>query len=143
MMLHVSTDSTNHGQLLLTYLEQVWKEEATSGSSWCLKHGIRANTVYRWKAMEPSMDMMKAVARGLGRSLLDVLIIAGYVSPEEANGHVPAPRPVSVEAAVNNDPRLSEAAKRSVLTVYGLGLSQDLTVVDARPKPRRSRKPKA
>jgi transcriptional regulator with XRE-family HTH domain len=74
---------------------------------------------------EPSVRVLRAIAAALGISPESLLAQAGLLDEDEAQateeGDENAPKPAktpSTEAAIKADPRLSEAQKRALLSVY-------------------------
>jgi transcriptional regulator with XRE-family HTH domain len=61
---------------------------------------------------EPSLGVLRAIAGALGTPLGDLLAHAGVLEPA-ADGE-----PVDTEAAIRNDPRLSEPQRIALLSVY-------------------------
>jgi transcriptional regulator with XRE-family HTH domain len=62
---------------------------------------------------EPSVRVIKAIAAALNLSAESLLIQAGVLDGSEA-----ADEPVTVEAAVNADPRLTDDQRAALLSVY-------------------------
>jgi transcriptional regulator with XRE-family HTH domain len=62
---------------------------------------------------EPSVRVIKAIAAALNLSAESLLIQAGVLDGSEA-----ADEPVTVEAAVNADPRLTDDQRAALMSVY-------------------------
>lgn len=71
---------------------------------------------------EPSVRVIRSVARALGVPAEVLLAQAGLIDEADAGDHpaggAQAPTPPSVEEAVRADPRLSSAEKEALLAVY-------------------------
>jgi hypothetical protein len=80
----------DHGQRLTSFLQKEWDAAGTTRGAWCREAGLADSTVMRWgQGVEPDMRNLRMVAQGLGRRLVDVLLAAGYLSPDDVGGHVP------------------------------------------------------
>jgi transcriptional regulator with XRE-family HTH domain len=64
---------------------------------------------------EPSVRVLKAIAGALNLSAETLLVQAGLL---DADPHDPAPKPPTVEEAVQADPRLTPDQRRALLSVY-------------------------
>ena len=62
---------------------------------------------------EPSVRVLKAIALALNVSVETMLVRAGLLSEDDADGTAP-----STESAIANDPALSEDQRASLLAVY-------------------------
>jgi transcriptional regulator with XRE-family HTH domain len=74
---------------------------------------------------EPSVRVLKAIATALNLSAESLLIQAGVLDGHEGSGE-----PVTVEGAVQADPRLSDDQRAALMSVYR-------SFVDDDPKPRK------
>jgi transcriptional regulator with XRE-family HTH domain len=77
---------------------------------------------------EPSVRVLKAIAAALNLSAESLLIQAGVL-----DGHESSDEPVTVEAAVTADPRLTDEQRGALMSVYR-------SFVDDDPKPPRKRR---
>jgi hypothetical protein len=116
-MVRMSTSPSKHATALYAFLEKEWAAMKIAPTTWCRQVGIADPTVYRWsQGVEPDMKSIRRVAEALGRPVIDVLVAAGYVSAEEAGGHVPAPRSYSLIDGLNLDttysPEIREALRQ-------------------------------
>lgn len=115
----MSNDETQqgYGPSLYAYLSEYWRAHDTNQNAWCDQHpGIQAPTVSRWRTgTEPRLSALRDVADALGRPLLEILVAAGILTPEEAGGYVvPAPEVPSIDAAIKLDPNLSDLQRRTL-----------------------------
>jgi transcriptional regulator with XRE-family HTH domain len=69
---------------------------------------------------EPSVRVLKSIARALNVSAETLLSQAGLLEGEEAGGASAGGRPRSpdTEATIRSDPKLTEAQKNALLAVY-------------------------
>jgi transcriptional regulator with XRE-family HTH domain len=75
---------------------------------------------------EPSVRVLKSIARALNVSAETLLAQAGLLSDEEAGGAPSAPVPaVDTEAVIRADPVLTEAQKNALLAVYRSYLAEN------------------
>ena len=74
---------------------------------------------------EPSVRVLKAIATALNLSAESLLIQAGVLDGHEGSGE-----PVTVEGAVQADPRLTDDQRAALMSVYR-------SFVDDDPKPRK------
>jgi transcriptional regulator with XRE-family HTH domain len=74
---------------------------------------------------EPSVRVLKAIAAALNLSAESLLIQAGVL-----DGHEGSEAPVTVEGAVNADPRLTDDQRAALMSVYRSFVEDD-------PKPRK------
>lgn len=142
MILRMSNTKGAHGRALTRFLEQVWAAEGSNPNKWARQHGFSGPTVHRWGVdTDPAgFEMLRKIARELGRPLLDVLVICEYITKEEAGGHevVPVQEPSSVADAVRNDSALSDDGKAVVMAVYSrFAEGQQGRVVGGQPRKRK------
>lgn len=103
------TDPDNPGEALYSFLEEEWEALGLTRGAWCRKANLPDSTVYRWKSGHlPDMRSLQIVADTLGRPMIEVLLAAGIVNPDEVNGQWIAPRqPVTLDDALRGDPMLN------------------------------------
>lgn len=117
-------------------MQTLWDAEGTTRNAWALTHGMNGATILRWRDSDPSMETMEQLAQALGRPLIDVLMLAEYVTPDDAGRELPAVLgPQGVQAAIAADTAISEDGKQILLAMY----RQLAGVVDEAPKPRTRR----
>lgn len=112
-------DEIDHGLALTRFLEAEWAALDTNRARWCREKGLSDSTVLRWGQGGVNIDMrqLQLLAQGLGRPLVDVLLAAHYITPEQVNGRQVAPRePVPAEQAIRVDPALSEPLREVLLS---------------------------
>lgn len=108
-----------------------WLEEelarrpgAMKPGPWARRTGVASDaTTSRWASGEsrPSMDILAKIADALNVSLVDVLLAAKAITPEEAGGRTPHPyEPISPEDAIMLDPTLPADAKQHLLGLLKL-----------------------
>jgi len=73
---------------------------------------------------EPSVRVLKSIARALNVSAETLLAQAGLLSDEEAGGASGEDR-VDTEAAIRSDPSLTDAQKNALLGVYRSYLAEN------------------
>jgi transcriptional regulator with XRE-family HTH domain len=73
---------------------------------------------------EPSVRVLKSIARALNVSAETLLAQAGLLSDEEAGG-APGNEGHATEAAIKADPALTEAQKEALLGVYRSYLAEN------------------
>ena len=73
---------------------------------------------------EPSVRVLKSIARALNVSAETLLAQAGLLSDEEAGGASP-PDGLATEAVIRADPALTEAQKTALLGVYRSYLAEN------------------
>ena len=73
---------------------------------------------------EPSVRVLKSIARALNVSAETLLAQAGLLSDEEAGGAPPADG-LATEAVIRADPALTEAQKTALLGVYRSYLAEN------------------
>jgi transcriptional regulator with XRE-family HTH domain len=67
---------------------------------------------------QPSVRVLKSIARALNLSAETLLVQAGLLEGEGDDGDVAAARPSSVEAAIRTDASLSDDQKEALINVY-------------------------
>ena len=83
-------------------------------TTWCRGAGIPDPTVLRWReGVEPDMRSLRRVAVALDRSLIDILVAGGWITREEANGHVPQIRSYDLSEAIRLDTKISDAEREA------------------------------
>lgn len=105
------SDSNQAGPALARYFHaQMLPGESLR--AFCISRGIDYNRAVQWQSgAEPRMGHLQRVAEALGLTLLQVLVIAGFISEDEAGGAgVVPPRP-SLDEAIAYDGSLSEDSK--------------------------------
>jgi transcriptional regulator with XRE-family HTH domain len=119
-------DGIDHGAALSRFLAGEWAALGTNRSRWCRQHGLSDSTVLRWSQGSSNIDMaqMNAVARALGRPLVDILLAARYLTPEEVGGRqVTVRQPIAAADAIRTDPALSDTMRAALLAVLRTGTS--------------------
>jgi transcriptional regulator with XRE-family HTH domain len=119
-------DDIDHGAALSRFLAAEWAALGTNRARWCRQHGLSDSTVLRWSQGSSNIDMaqMNAVARALGRPLVDILLAARYLTPEEVGGRHATPRePTAAVDAIRADPGLSDTMRAALLAVLRTGMS--------------------
>lgn len=104
------------GPNLYAYLERHWRAAGTNANAWTDKNpGIQGPTVSRWRTgTAPSLLNMRAVADALGVPMVEVLAAAGVIDPKETGRKVDLPADPNIDAAIANDPSLSELQRRTL-----------------------------
>jgi transcriptional regulator with XRE-family HTH domain len=74
---------------------------------------------------EPSVRVLRSIARALNVSAETLLAQAGLLNDEEAGGASPDEHP-DTEVAIRSDPNLSEAQKTALLGVYRSYLAENV-----------------
>lgn len=113
-MLRMSINS----RALHAYISEMIEPSGKAISTWGAEHGVDKAAISDWlhDKREPTFDMMRRVAAGLGVSILDVLVKALYLTEDEVGGHTVAePSWPSIDAAIEHDPGLRNDAERQVL----------------------------
>lgn len=92
--------------------------------SFCLQHGLDNARISAWEqgTTDPSIEQMRQVADGLSLTLGQVLVIAGYGTPDDFGGAEPpppAPPVASIDYALDHDPDLSDFARRTLREMLG------------------------
>lgn len=109
---------SEHAKQLFTWIQGEADAMGITLTAWCRKMQIPDPTVLRWKkGIEPDFRSLQRVANVMGRSILDVLLAAGYIGPDEAKGHVPQPMLVDARQAIKADPSLSEMLASHLLEI--------------------------
>jgi hypothetical protein len=104
---------------LFRWLETEWDRMGVLPTIWCRQNGIPDPTVLRWQhGTEPDFRSLQRVAAALGRSIIDLLLVGGYISEEEANGHLPQPIVLDAEVAIRKDPRISDVLAEAMLRLW-------------------------
>jgi len=74
---------------LYAWLETEWANMGIKPTAWCRKVGLADATIFRWRdeGCEPDVATLKKVAEALERPLIDILIAANYITPDETGGY--------------------------------------------------------
>lgn len=107
------------GLALYTFLQEEWRALGTTRGAWCRQADLPDSTVHRWsQGHEPDMKSLRAVATALERPFTDILLAAGYVTPEELGGALLSPRkPPTLDEALKLDPELiADPGQQELLT---------------------------
>lgn len=117
-MFHMSNDDAgSYGPNLYAYLAEHWRALGTNQNAWCDAHpGIHAPTVSRWRTgTEPRLPAFRTIAEALGVPVVDVLVAAGVLQPDEVGGRTPAqPTTATLDLALRTDPDLSVGLRKAV-----------------------------
>jgi len=127
----------DHGQRLTEFLQREWDAAGTTRGAWCREVGLADSTVMRWgQGTDPDFRNLELVAAGLGRRMVDVLLAAGYLTPDEVNGHVPVQSSrLDIDTALRTATGVSDAerdAHMQLRKAYQLIESGQATRVTAR-----------
>src|SRR5690349_21707177 len=104
-----------HGPLLAAYLKSLIPAHQ-SVRAFCLEHGLDNQRVSAWEsARDVSIDSMRDFGEKFALTLGQVLVIAGYGTPDDFGGATPPvpkpPAPPNVVEAINHDPSLSDGER--------------------------------
>lgn len=115
-----NVDDVDHGALVMDFLEHFWLANGLTRRAWCRAAGLPDSSVGRWRdGVEPEIASLKKVARGVQRPLVDLLLIAGYLSPEELAGPTPPEiQTFNVERAIRLDPGITEAEREALMAIH-------------------------
>jgi hypothetical protein len=106
----------NSDSALYDWLERYWAANGLSPSGWSKLVGLSPSTVLRWAHSDPDISSLRAIAQATGMTMIELLVIAEIITPDEANGIVPReplePAPYSVEDAIDHDPQLSDQERK-------------------------------
>lgn len=90
--------------------------------AFALENGLDHASISRWKTSDPGIEAMRQVAATLNMRLGEVLIIAGYGTPDDFGGIQPTPpAPPNVAHAIEYDPSIPEILRttlRSAMALY-------------------------
>jgi transcriptional regulator with XRE-family HTH domain len=93
------------------------------------RSGISESQISRWLKNRgaPDVETLRKVARVLNRPLLEVVVAAGHLTPDEARmKDAPTiPEPASVRDTLLADPALSAAGRAMLLAAYDAATSDD------------------
>lgn len=118
-MVRMSTTKSKHALALYAFLVEEWDAMQIAPTTWCRQVGIADPTVYRWRqGVEPDMRSLRRVAEALGRPIVDILVAANYLQPDEVGGHVAVPRSYDVLEAINLDQAISDQCREALRQVY-------------------------
>lgn len=83
------------------YLEGHLAERAWEVSDLAARAGMSPSVIFRYKrGQRPDLKNSRTLAHALGRPLLEVLVVAGLLTPDEAGAHVSTPAsPASLSSA--------------------------------------------
>jgi hypothetical protein len=110
---------SKNAQSLFAFLEEEWDRMGLKPTAWTRKVGIPDATVLRWRdGIEPDMRSLKRIAEALERPLVDVLLAAEYITPDEVSGYVPQPRSYDLLEAIELDPKLSDGEREALRQVH-------------------------
>lgn len=110
----------DHGQRLAAYVRSQLAP-GQSMRSYCIAHGLDNQRISVWEkgGTDPTLENMRAYGEGLGLTLGQVLVIAGYATEDELG---PGSRPPAAQApvvdaafAIQHDPNLSEFARSTLM----------------------------
>ncbi|MGP4020199.1 helix-turn-helix domain-containing protein [Saccharopolyspora sp. 5N708] len=106
-----SGNAAEGGSDFVAYLERHLVERGWTVYDFCEHSGLKPSVVFRWrKGYRPDIGNSRIMAKALGVPLLEVLVKAGRLTPDEANADVRiAPELGEVPLSV----LLSEAATRA------------------------------
>lgn len=111
-------EPSRHALAIYRFLRQEWDRLDVLPTVWCRQHGIPDPTVLRWgRGIEPDFRSLRRVADALGRSVLDVLVAGEYLTPEEANGHIPSPVMIDARKAIELDDSIDEVLTEAMLSM--------------------------
>ncbi len=97
-----------------TYIEGHLARRGWEVSDLAARAGLSPSVIHRWrKGYRPNLDNARLVAKALGVPILEVLLAAGQLTPDEAGATVAAPSPI---AELTNAELLRELERRLART---------------------------
>lgn len=105
------SDTEGDGPALARYVDVLRGDQSVR--KWADSRGIDHASISRWRSGDkPLISTLREFAIAIGRPLTEILIVAGYATPEDFGGvEPPAPRPPSVAEAIDYDPTLGPHVK--------------------------------
>lgn len=122
------TDSAQrgaHGRSLMAFVDNELVALGEAPTSWARRHDITASNLGKWRDgdMDPTLPALEDVAAALGRPLVDLLIAAGYITPDEVGGRTVMPTPPpDVSHAIENDSSLTEVERQVLRSAVALAI---------------------
>lgn len=111
-------DTGVHGPRLVGYFDEVRGKK--TNTEFAASLGLTGQRITAWrKGDNPTLGQLRRVADGLGLTLSDVLIIAGYATAQDFDGsRAPEPpKAPSLVEALETDPALSEPERTALRIV--------------------------
>lgn len=104
---------------LVRYLDELRGEQSIR--AFAESKGIDHNAIHRWRTGDkPKIDGLRRVADALEMPLGDILIIAGYATPDDFDGTKPRPaKAPSLADAIEYDPTLSPDTRQMLRLFLG------------------------
>lgn len=112
----------DHGARLAAYVRGMLAP-GQSLRSFCLERGLDNQRLSKWEqaaSSDVSIDSMRDFAQSLGLTLGEVMVIAGYGTPDDFGGaspSAPVGPVVDVDVAIDHDPNLSDVQRRALRDV--------------------------
>ena len=104
---------------LYGWLEDEWAARGITMTAWCREAGISNTTVLRWReGTEPDLRTLRIVADKLERSLVDVLLAAGYIYQDEVDGYEIPTRYYDIVETIRLDPDLSDEEREALRQIH-------------------------
>lgn len=144
----MSNDTTGFGPALYRYLQAYWTAKGTNQNAWCDEHpGLHAPTVGRWRnGSEPKLNALRKVAEALGEPVIQILVAAEVLTPEEAHGIEAHPYTPTFDDAVRSDPTLTDRERelypqmREAFRAVQAGETESVTIGSQRARKVTTRK---
>lgn len=112
-------DKNKNALALYRFLESEWDRLGIRPTAWCRQVRIADATVLRWReGVEPDMRSLRRVAEALERPLIDLLLAAEYVTPEQIDGREITDRSFDLLETIRLDPKLSSAEREALRQVH-------------------------
>lgn len=101
---------------LYRFLEQEWQRLGETRGSWCRKNGLSGSTVLRWgQGNLPDLPNLIRVAEATGKTLVEILAIAGYPVDGAAGA---APQPPDLAKMIRTDKTISREERAALLHIH-------------------------
>lgn len=121
----MTADPSEWGPRLYAHVDAHLRAAGLTVNAWADAHpGVGGPTLSRWRdGVTPRLETMLPVAAALGETILDLLVVAGVVDPDDPRRDAP-----TIEAALRGDPGLSDLERTTMTQILAALRKAELEV---------------
>jgi transcriptional regulator with XRE-family HTH domain len=123
----------------MAYLQAEWDARGITQTAFARENRLDNSMFSRWRtgAVPKDIELLRVIADGLGKPLLEILVAARLVRPDEAGVEAQPAAAPDVDVAIELDARLNDAERDLLRAARLIGRTQRDALEAALRRPRK------